>query len=218
MSNLIIEVGRYFTSVFATVLNIIGDWLPNIIGAIAVFLVGLFIARWISILVKKVFKILKVEDFSKKAGVDKLIKSAGIDSTATGLLAGIIYWLILLIFISTATSLLRVEILTDFINKLIAWLPSIFAGLAIMVIGIIVAETLGNILAKVKHGGLYKIVIRWFILIVAFLTAIEQIGLNISFLTDNVRIIVAGFALGFGLAFGLGGKDKAKEFIEKHLS
>lgn len=214
---LAIIIGQYFDSILTKLITLGGFWLPNIVGAIAILLLGLFIARWASLLVKKLLNVIKINSISEKTGVNKLIKSAGIDATVSGLFSGIVYWLVLLIFINTATVILQIDVLTLFINKIIGWIPSIFAGLLIMIAGIVVAETLSKILAKIKHGDLYKTVVKWFILIIAFLTAIEQIGLNISFLTDNIKIILAGAALAFGLAFGLGGKEKAKQFLDKHL-
>lgn len=192
-------------------------WIPNVIAAVIVILVGNYLAKLIQSIIKRVFNTLKVESFAEKLNISEKIKSVGFDFTVTQFIGGLVYWLIFLVFISASASVLGVEVVARFINQLINYIPSIFAGLVIMVIGVLVAETLGKMLESVRHGKTYKMVIRWFILVIAFITAVEQIGLDVSFLTENIQIIVAGVSLALGIAFGLGGKERAKSFLDKHL-
>lgn len=211
------QVGQNIADSFIGIGNKFVYIIPDIIGALIVLLIGVFIAKLILKMIRQLFKAIKLETLSEKLSIDDKIKSAGINRSLSDMLGGLIYWIILLIAISAAAEILNIEVVSLFINKLISWLPAIFAGLAIMIVGVMAAEALGNILENVKYGKTYKIVVRWFILIIALITALEQIGLDISFLTENIQIVVAGIALAFGLAFGLGGKEKAKDFLDKHL-
>jgi hypothetical protein len=215
--NIVSSLGEQLLSSFSSIGVQVLSWIPNVLAAILVLLIGNYIAKLVQSLIKQLFKTLKIETYAEKLHVSERVKSVGFDVSVTQFIAGLVYWLIFLVFISAAASVLGVEVVTRFINQLINYIPSIFAGLVIMVIGVLVAETLGKMLEKVRHGKLYKTVIKWFILIVAFITAIEQIGINVSFLTENIQIIVGGVSLALGIAFGLGGKDQAKAFLEKHL-
>lgn len=210
-------VGQNIADSFAGVISKFIDIIPNIVGALVVLIIGFFVAKLLLKLVRQLLKAIKLETLSQKLSIDEKIKAAGIHTSLSTVLAGLIYWIILLVFISAAAQALNIDAVTDFVSKLISWLPAIFAGLAIMIVGVMAAEALGRVLENVKYGKTYKTVVRWFILIIALITALEQIGLDISFLTENVQIVVAGIALAFGLAFGLGGKDKAKNFLDKHL-
>lgn len=211
------SVGQSIADSFTGVISKFIDIIPNIIGALIVLIIGFFIAKLLLKLVRQLLKAIKLEVLSEKLSIDEKIKAAGIHTTLSAILAGLIYWIILLVFISAAAQALNINAVTDFVSKLISWLPAIFAGLAIMIVGVMAAEALGRVLENVKYGKTYKTVVKWFILIIALITALEQIGLEISFLTENIQIVVAGIALAFGLAFGLGGKEKAKDFLDKHL-
>ncbi len=210
-------VGQNIADSFMSIIRKFIEIIPDIIGALVVLLIGIFIAKLILKLIKQLFKAIKLETLSEKLSIDDKIKSAGINITLSGMLAGLIYWIVLLVFISASAQILNIEVVTLFVNKLISWLPAIFAGLAIMIVGVMAAEALGNVLENVKYGKTYKTVVRWFILIIALITALEQIGLEISFLTENIQIVVAGIDLAFGLAFGLVGKERAKDFLDRHL-
>lgn len=205
------------TGTFSAVYGYIIEWLPKVIGAIIVLVIGLFIADIVKTLVKKIFISLKVDKVTEKVGVSKVMKSAGVTIGLSGILSEIINWIIILVFLSTSANILGVTAVTGFIDKIINWLPSIFAGLLIMLLGILAAESVSKALDHVKNGAAYKTIVRWAIWTIAFITAIEQIGINITFITDNAKVVVAGSVLALALAFGLGGKDKAKEIIERHI-
>jgi len=202
---------------FSAVYGYFVEWLPKVIGALIVLVIGLFIADIVKTLVKKIFVSLKVDKVTEKVGVSKVMKSAGVTMGLSGILSEIINWIIILVFLSTSASILGVTAVTEFISKIINWLPSIFAGLLIMLLGILAAESVSKALDHVKNGAAYKTFVRWAIWTIAFITAIEQIGINITFITDNAKVVVAGSVLALALAFGLGGKDKAKEIIERHI-
>lgn len=192
-------------------------WLPRVVGAAIVLLLGVYVSGALKSLTMKLFGLLKVEMLSERAHFGQRLRAVGLEVTLTQLVAGLVYWLIFLVFISAAASVLDLEVVTRFLDRMIGYIPAIFAGLVIMVIGVVVADTISKLLENVKLGRSYKTVVRWFILVLAFITAIEQIGIDVSFLAGNIQLLVAGASLGLGLAFGLGGKDRAKMFLDRHL-
>lgn len=205
------------TDTFSAVYAYIVAWMPKIIGALIVLIIGLYIADLVRKLVKVALQALKVDKVSEKVGVNRVLKSAGVSIGISGILSELVNWIIILVFLSASASILGVAAVTDFINKIINWIPSIFAGLVIMLLGVLAAEAVGKALDNVRNGVAYKNIVRWAIWVVAFITAIEQIGINITFITDNVKVLVGGAALALALSFGLGGKDKAREIINRHI-
>mgnify|MGYP003994304419 FL=1 len=212
-----INIGQEITSSLLGVVYTIIDWIPRIIGVLIILIIGHYLAKGVKHLIKKVLKAIKFEDFMVKLKVTDMIKSQGVSLTISDIAIWLIYWLVFLAFISAAADVLAVPSITNFIAMVISYIPAIFAGLIIILLGIIAANTLSNFVKNFKGGDTYKQLVRWFILIIAFIAAIEQLGLDISFITNNLFIILAGAMLAFGLAFGLGGRDKAKEFINKYI-
>ena len=212
-----INIGQEITSSLLGVVYTIIDWIPRIIGVLIILIIGHYLAKGVKHLIKKVLKAIKFEDFMVKLKVTDMIKSQGVSLTISDIAIWLIYWLVFLAFISAAADVLAVPSITNFIAMVISYIPAIFAGLIIILLGIIAANTLSNFVKNFKGGDTYKQLVRWFILIIAFIAAIEQLGLDISFITNNLFIILAGAMLAFGLAFGLGGRDKAKEVINKYI-
>src|SRR3989338_9054377 len=211
------DVGYELAASLLVIITTFLVWLPSIIGALIIVLIGLFIAKLIRGLLEKALKSIRLETAVEKFGVNDLMKSSGIGVTVSDIFLWLAYWIVLLVFLSSAANVLDIPSITNFISVVIGYIPAIFAGLIIMLIGVIAANIFGDILEHVSHGKVYKKIVRWLILLVAFITAIEQLGFNLRFLTDNLTIIIAGLILAVGLAFGLGGKDHAKAFLDRHL-
>jgi len=195
----------------------IAMWFPRVLGAFIILLVGGWISGALKDLTKKLFHVLKVEDMAGRISLNHKIHSVGLNATVTEMAAGLVYWLFFLVFLSAASSALGVEVVTNFIGLMLGYIPSILAGVAIMGIGVLVADALSKVLGNVSLGDSYKTVVRWFILVIAFITAIQQIGIDVSFLAGNIQLLVGGVSLALGLAFGMGGKDHAKAFLDKVL-
>ena len=212
-----INIGQEITASLLGVVYTIIDWVPRVIGVLIILIIGHYLAKGVKHLIKKVLKAIKFEDFMVKLKVTDMIKSQGVSLTISDIAIWLIYWLVFLAFISAAADVLAVPSITEFIAMVISYIPSIFAGLIIILLGIIAANTLSSFVKNFKGGDTYKQLVRWFILVIAFIAAIEQLGLDISFVTNNLFIILAGVMLAFGLAFGLGGRDKAREIIDRHI-
>jgi hypothetical protein len=216
--DMLTNIGDQLMASFVSIWAHIVLWSPRVIGAVVILLVGMWLASMLKGLVKKLLDLLKIDDLAGRVELNQKIQAVGLTATVAQMLSGLVYWLVFLIFLSASSSALGVEVVTNFIGMMIGYIPSILAGLAVMGIGVLVADSLSKIMENVRLGHTYKMVVRWFILVIAFITAIEQIGIDVSFLAGNIQLLVGGAALALGLAFGMGGKDHAKAFLDKHLS
>jgi uncharacterized membrane protein len=127
-----------------------------------------------------------------------------------------------LVGLNIAFDILGLQVVSTLISDLISYIPNLFIAVILIVVGSYAAKFVKDITdgamatAEVEHkrlGHVLYIVVMMF----AIITALKQAKIDISFLTDNLNTIVMGIMLAFGLAFGLGGKDKAKEVIEKYM-
>ena len=70
---------------------------------------------------------------------------------------------------------------------------------------------------KTKGSRLIADIAKFVILVIFALVVLEQIGIKITLVQNAVLVVLAGvvfaFSLGFGLAFGLGGREDARAMI-----
>src|SRR3954452_11870064 len=143
------SVQRGFTVFFA--------WVPALLGAIAVLLIGYFIAKLVGKLVYRV---------THRAGLDRTLRNgpgghvvSNITSSPSRLLGTVAFWAIFLSAISLAASVLHIKALTAFVGAVWAFLPNVIAALAIFVIAGLVAGAVSALASRVMGDtGIGKVI------------------------------------------------------------
>ncbi len=194
------------------------DIVPGVIAAAIVLVIGYIIAAAFGLLFHRFLNATKVDTHLKKAG---LAHSIGFLSIAN-LCGALLKWYIFALFIVQAAGFLRLGILSEQLSKLAGWLPNLFAAVIIMLAGLVVSDFFADRMLHAKRRGVRVLssIVRWFAIIFVALIALEKVGINVSFATNTVLLLVGGAALGLAVAFGIGFgyamKDEAK-IVMKHL-
>ncbi|MDP2684646.1 MAG: hypothetical protein Q8P20_06425 [bacterium] len=197
------------------------DYLPTLILALVLLFVGFILAWLFEIISRRIMKFIMLDKIVEKIGLRSLFDKAGLKVSFTRLLSGVVYWFVLLVFLASVVNVLGLNQLTDFLNSLVAYLPNVIAAVAILIIGILVANLLYGIVknasesAKLKSSNFLASLTKWSIFVFAFIAALVQLKIASDLLTVLFTGIVVMISIAGGLAFGLGGKDAAKDIINK---
>ncbi len=202
---------------FMDLINGAVEYIPRILAALIIFIIGLIVAGAICRLVKRLLGLVEsnkvVKDFAEKLNL-KVV-------SISGLVATFARWAVLLIFISAAVDSLGVQVLTDTFNSLIAFMPKIFAAAVVGGVSIIAGNIVKDLTAtSLKHAGVKAAsglgqTAKIIVLVFGFTLAAAQLGLDLTIINNNITVIVAGVMLAFGIAFGFGGKDVAGKILEE---
>ncbi|USN55294.1 MAG: hypothetical protein H6765_01495 [Candidatus Peribacteria bacterium] len=200
----------------------IADFLPSLIVAILVWVLAWFVARIIKLGVHIVLKKMHLDTMSKKVGIENFLKNANFAGGLSLIIADIIFWLFYLFGINVAFNILGLDVISNLISDLIQYIPNLFVAVLIMIVGMFVAKFVRDLvdaaIATAKMEGKWISHVAYVIIMLfAIFSALKQAKVDISFLEENINTIVMGLMLAIGLAFGLGGKDKAKELIDKYV-
>lgn len=198
------------------------DFLPRLLFALLVWLAFRFLAKavraWVLYLAEKIW----LERLTEKTGIGKFISNANFKQSTSWVIAALFYWIVYLVGLNIAFDVLWLQVVSTLISDLISYIPNLFIAVILIVVGSYAAKFVKDITdgalatAKVEHKWVWHVAYI-VVMVFAIITALKQAKIDISFLTDNINTIVTGIMLALGLAFGLWGKDKAKEVIEKYL-
>ena len=200
-----------------TMLERIWAFLPNFIAAVLVFLVGVAIALGVRYLVIKILNSIGWERFAQEGSYLRFLGVGDIRYPLFDLVGAIIFWMVILAFSGTAAHALGLTHIEMLLDELVGFLPNLFLAILILGLGIWLGIFAGRFTrafadsAKITEANLLGKGIQYLIIIIAAGTALEQLRVATRFLFGAFLIIVASL----GLAFGLGGKDKAKEIIDR---
>ena len=191
------------------------EYTPKILVALLLLLVGFILARFIS---KWVAKLVDVVENSEP--VKKTVNSIGVKELDIDGIARIFtYWAILLIFFSAAVDVLGLQVLTDTFNSLISYVPNILAAALIGALTLIAGNALYDVVLEsakktgIKAHEFLAQATRIIILVFGLTLAAAQLGLDLTIITNNITVVVAGFMLAFAIAFGWGGRNVAEKIL-----
>ncbi|MDQ3256265.1 MAG: small-conductance mechanosensitive ion channel, partial [Acidobacteriota bacterium] len=141
--------------------------------------------------------------------------------TTSGVIATLIKYFIFLIFVQAAANVLGIPQLTEIINRIILFIPNVVIAMAIIVIGALIARFLSGLVRSsvselgVGNPNLLATLTQYVVIGFAVIAAIDQLGIAATLVNTLLIGLIGSVALAFGLAFGLGGRDAAKEITQK---
>jgi small-conductance mechanosensitive channel len=204
---------------FSTLLSEVLNFLPLLVVAAFLLIIGYFIAKAVRELMTRALRALHFDDVANRAGITRALRLAGTQLDAARVLADIVFWWIFLVFIELAMNTLGLVQISAFLNAVLGYIPNVIAAVLIVVIGALLARVVADVIrgaaaeAGLSTASLLADVARWAIIIFAVLAALTQLNVAPNMIFIFFAALMAMFALAGGLAFGLGGVDAARGLI-----
>lgn len=205
------------TESFDNFVRTLGNYIPSLLGAVVLLLVGIGLAwvlRWL---------ILRLG-----SGIDRLYHRFGLGSNlslrwpVSRIISGVVFWLTILFFTAAAAEVLSLPGLTEWLNKLIAFLPAVLVTLLIIIAGILLGDYVRDRVRVsaasigLEQTELLSSVVRLIILTIAVILAFQHLGLDVGVVEDIMVLAVAAFLAAVALAFGLGASLTVTNIISSH--
>lgn len=196
-------------------------FLPNLVFAVLVFIIGWFIGSLLGRVVMEAVKAIKVDHALRSAGVDEVVSRAGYSLNSGAFLGALVKWFVIIVFLLASLSILNLTQVTLFIQLgLLPFLGRVIVAVLIILVAAVIAEVAQGVVAGaaraagVRSAGFAGAVARWAIWVFAVLAALDTLGVT-PFLQTLFTGVVVALSLAFGLAFGLGGQESAARFLER---
>lgn len=196
----------------------IGDFVPKLIGALIILIVGWWIARIIKSIVQRLLSRPAVGRVLDRAGIGPMLRDAGYSGEA--LIANIIYAIALVIVFLLAFQALQVEAIVELLQALIAYLPLVVVAVIILVLTAAFGNFLGDLVAPwatQRNVPWVTLVARYAVIIFGVITALDVLGVG-EVTTRIYEFTLGALAVAFAVSFGVGGIDTAKKWWAKYLS
>jgi hypothetical protein len=195
----------------------LGAFLPNLFGGLLILIVGLLIGGIVKHLIVTVVTFSKIDLLFHKT---KLIKKEEVNMW-TEVLSEILKWMLIIVFLVPALEVWGLSRATSVVNEILFYLPNVVVAVVIAFVGILASNLTADLvrhsvktMGSTASNGL-AVFTRGTIMFFTVLVVLNQLGVA----QDLIRIlftgIVAMLSLAGGLAFGIGGKDSAKEVLDE---
>jgi small-conductance mechanosensitive channel len=195
-------------------------FIPNLVVAIIIFVVGWLIGAGLGRVVAQVVTSLKIDSALKSVGVESITKRAGVELSAGKFLGALVKWFFIIVFLVAALDVLGLSQVNAFLSTVVlGYLPNVIAAVLILLIAAVVANVAKDVVASsaraanIRSAGFLGSVARWSVCIFAILAALAQLSVAEAFVQTLFTGIVVAVSLAIGLAFGLGGQDAAAKYL-----
>jgi len=205
----------------------IAQFIPDLLAALVIFFVGWLVAKLIKTLVTKFLQLVKLDLAAEKAGVTDFLVKGEIKSSVSEILGAVAYWVVMLIVLICVVNVLGLRPAVDLLNAVIQYMPSVIAGVIVLVLGALFASVMSSLIqtalanAGIAAARTIAEVSKYVILVFAVVVALDKfIGSVIiqSFFNIVLATIGLTLALAVGLAAGLGGKDSVGKLIAEFIN
>src|SRR5918994_2873154 len=197
-------------------LNVFLEYIPQLIGAIAILVIGYIVARVLKAVVARVLQAIGFDGWMEKGGIKQFLNRAQTRETPATVLGTLVFWLVFIISITMAADALGIRQVSAVLGQLIAFIPSIIAAILILVLAALLANFLSGLVRGATGSDLLASVARYAIIVYAVFAALTELGIAVQLTAPTFLIVLGAVALAAAIAFGWGGRDVAKDIIERY--
>ena len=200
-------------------------FLPNLLGAIIILLIGWIVARIIAKILQRVLKAIQIDRLAEKLNDIEMVAKSNIDIKPSIFLSKLIYYVLMFIFFIAATDALGMKAVSDLMSNILNnFLPNALAAIIVFVIGIIAADFLKKLIKTacdslaIPASNLIANVVFYFVFLNVLIVTLAQLGIDTSFMETNLSVILAGIVLAFSIGYGLASKPVMSNYLASFYS
>jgi Na+/H+-dicarboxylate symporter len=191
--------------------------LPALLGAVALLLSGWLIARWLRLLTHKLGAGLN-RKLDRLLPADRA-RRIRLSAALVRLLSNLVFWIVILGFVTAAAEVIELDTLSRWLGRIVAYLPSLLVGALIIVAGYLIGAIVRDLVqdaldsAGIAQRNLIGRLAQAAAFLAAVVIGIDQIGIDVTFVTTMIAIVLGVVLAGFSLAFGLGARQSVANLI-----
>lgn len=198
------------------------EFIPSIVVALLIFILGWILGSVVGKGVAHLLSALKLDHALRSAGLEGAVKRAGFKLNSGVFVGLLVKWFIIVVFLIASLDVLGLTQVNQFLGDVVVtFLPKVIVAVLILLVGAVLGEVMQNVVvgsAKAAHMRSAKFLgtaTRWAIYVFAAIAALFQLGVASAFVQTLFTGVIIALSLAFGLSFGLGGQDAARDYIAK---
>jgi hypothetical protein len=217
------EITTVVTGAWNAFATKITAFLPELIGAIIIFIVGWIVARLLKLGVVKLLTLVRFDKATEKGGVNEFLKKGDIAKSPSEIIGTLVYWFIMILVIIASLDALGLPIVSDILNSIFLYIPNVVAAIIVLILGFLVGNLLAAVVRTAASNAGFKAadsmgkLALYAIVIFSVAIALTQLDIGEDIIAAAFIIAFGAFALALALAFGLGGRDAAADYLKRWL-
>ena len=207
---------------FQTFAEGIANYVPIVISAVVILLVGWLISKVVSKTLLKGLEFMKLDAILEKIGVDKLLAKIKQGLSPSKILAKLLYYLLMLMFVTSASEVLGWTMVSTGIGALVGYLPTLGVAIVIFVIGVYIAELIQSMVYTAANSigvsGAKAIsnIVFYVLMVFVAVTALNQAGIDTEIVTSNLTLIIGSILFAFAISYGFASRSIVTNMLSSY--
>jgi hypothetical protein len=213
-------MNNIFIEPFQRFIERIAGFLPSLLTGLVIIVVGIIISWLLKKISTMVARFLKIDRLTDRLGIMQVLQKSGYTEPFSKLIGLVVYWIVLISFLIIGLDAFRIPAVENLLTEFLLYLPNIIVAFMIVIAGYILgnffsrAALIASVNAGVTFSGLIGKFVRFTVFIMAVTMALELLGIGEDTVLIAFTIVFGGVVLALSIAFGFGGRDAAKEYID----
>ena len=201
----------------------VARFLPNLVGTIFLVAAGWIVSRLVEALVRRTLGKLGLDRAAGRTRITATLHRAGIEAPLSRIFARLLFWTLMLTFVLSAVETLGLTAVTATIDRLIGFLPNVFAAGLILLLGLMLGRLVRNVVgsgaaaANVPRAQRVGSFAGGLVVLIVAVLALEQLGIETELLVTVLTVLVAVVSLTAGVSFALGAKPVVTHILAGHF-
>ena len=193
--------------------------IPKLAAAVTLLAVGFIISKIISRVVSTVLAKIGIDKLADKLNDIDVVQQYNVELRPSFIIGRVVHYFLTLIFLIAATDVLGMEAVSSLVRDIINYIPNVFIGLLILIVGLLIGNSLKGIVIGmskslgISSGGLLGNFVFYFVFLTAAVSALSQAKIDTDFVKNNLSIILGGGVAAFALGYGLASRDMMANFL-----
>lgn len=197
----------------------VAHFLPSLLMALGILIVGCFVAHLVERLISKAFRSMEIDKVTDNFGLTKALRRGGIRKKPSDVIGCLTYWVLMVMVLIMSVKALGLTVGSVILDKLLAYIPSVIAGVLVLVIGMLLAKFVSTIVylaaanTDMPMPAALSRLSKWVIMAYVAVLFLQEVGFVALFTGPHYTLFLGGIIFALALAFGLAGKDIAAKYL-----
>lgn len=207
------DLAEVIRNTFQNLINQFIEFVPRIFGAALILLIGVGVARLVAFIIQRVLGRVGFDKIGNRLNEISIVKQLKTEIKLSEIIAKVLYYYILLMFVTASTETLGVAVITDMVSSLVNFIPKLIVAAIMLQIGVLLADALRETVLglcksfNISSGRLLSMIVFVFFLIVTVISALGQAGINTELLESSFNLIIGGIIFAFAVGYGFASRD-----------
>jgi len=198
-------------------------FLPKLLALLTFLALGLAAGWLVKFLLLRILKALRFDPLCERLGLSPALAKAGMKQPVSHLVGRLSFWVVFLLFSFMGIDALDLPAMANLMSVIIGFLPHMLAAVVLLLFGLLLANffaeaaLIAAVNAQIQEARLISNIIRWGILTFTAAMVLTQLGIAKEIVVAAFSITFGGIVLALAIALGLGGRNIARDLLERRL-